>query len=44
MITHGTDTIEETAYFLSLVVKTAKPVVLTGRDAALHRALAPTDR
>ncbi len=29
VITHGTDTIEETGYFLSLVVKTDKPVVLT---------------
>ena len=29
VITHGTDTIEETSYFLNLVVKTTKPVVLT---------------
>jgi L-asparaginase len=30
VITHGTDTLEETGYFLSLVVKSAKPVVLVG--------------
>jgi L-asparaginase len=29
VITHGTDTIEETAYFLNLVVKAKKPVVMT---------------
>ena len=29
-ITHGTDTLEETGYFLSLVVKSNKPVVLVG--------------
>jgi len=29
VVTHGTDTIEETGYFLNLVVKTKKPIVLT---------------
>jgi len=29
VITHGTDTIEETAYFLNLVVHSRKPVVMT---------------
>jgi L-asparaginase len=30
VITHGTDTLEETAYFLNLVVKSDKPVVIVG--------------
>jgi len=30
LITHGTDTMEETAFFLNLIAKTSKPIVITG--------------
>ena len=30
VITHGTDTMDETAYFLSLAVKCEKPIIFTG--------------
>lgn len=30
VITHGTDTLEETAYFLNLVIRSSKPIVIVG--------------
>lgn len=30
VITHGTDTLEETAYFLHLNIKSSKPIIVTG--------------
>lgn len=35
VITHGTDTLEETAYFLNLVVDTKIPIVITGSQRSI---------
>ena len=37
VITHGTDTIEETAYFLNLTLKSDKPVVVVGSSRSVNR-------
>lgn len=42
-ITHGTGTLEETAYFLNLTVKTRKPVVVTGAMRAPTALSTDTD-
>src|SRR5688572_7375834 len=44
VITHGTDTQEETSYFLDLVIPSAMPVVLTGSMRASTAISADGDR
>ena len=44
VITHGTDTLEETAYFLNLVIHTDKPVVADEIGPSLRWARAEVER